>query len=60
MSILQDISNYQYEKMVVKSMQLLTKYYSAKTDLFTKAVQARVNSQPSKHEAGVGIMLAQH
>ena len=42
--LIQDLAQYQYDKMVAKSVALLTKYYSAKADLFDKAVQAQVST----------------
>ncbi|KAI0227416.1 hypothetical protein LSAT2_022125, partial [Lamellibrachia satsuma] len=41
-SILMDLSNYKYDKMINKSLTLLNKFYSAKTKLFKVAVQAMV------------------
>lgn len=37
-----DLSNYQYDEMITKSMHLLTKFFTAKSDLFEKAVKAQV------------------
>ena len=42
-SILMDLSNYKYDKMINKSLALLNKYYSSKTKLFKMAVQAMVS-----------------
>ena len=41
----QDLSNYQNDKMINKSLALLNKYYSSKTKLFKMSVQAMVSSQ---------------
>ncbi|KAK7486477.1 hypothetical protein BaRGS_00022278, partial [Batillaria attramentaria] len=40
--ILKDLSHYNYDEMVRKSMQLLNRYYTAYRTLFTRAVQAQV------------------
>lgn len=40
--ILLDLSNYEYDDMVRKSMHLLNRYYSAHNNLFRRAVQAQV------------------
>ncbi|XP_070173454.1 inositol 1,4,5-trisphosphate-gated calcium channel ITPR3-like [Littorina saxatilis] len=40
--ILMDLSHYDYDEMVRKSMQLLNRYYSSHRTLFTRAVQAQV------------------
>ncbi|XP_076454279.1 inositol 1,4,5-trisphosphate-gated calcium channel ITPR3-like isoform X3 [Babylonia areolata] len=40
--ILMDLSHYDYDEMVRKSMQLLNRYFSAHRTLFTRAVQAQV------------------
>jgi len=37
-----DLSHYEYDKMVTKSMMLLNRYYSSYDNLFTRAVQAQV------------------
>nr|KAG5699258.1 hypothetical protein BaRGS_000460 [Batillaria attramentaria] len=37
-----DLSHYNYDEMVRKSMQLLNRYYTAYRTLFTRAVQAQV------------------
>ena len=37
-----DLSHYEYEKMVTKSMMLLNRYYSSYDNLFKRAVQAQV------------------
>ena len=39
---MQDLANYKYDKMVTKSLALLNKYFSSKTDMFKMAVQAQV------------------
>ncbi|CAG2225795.1 unnamed protein product [Mytilus edulis] len=41
-SILRDLSFYQYDEMVRMSMALLNRYYSSYNHLFTRAVQAQV------------------
>ncbi|CAC5372100.1 unnamed protein product [Mytilus coruscus] len=41
-SILRDLSFYQYDEMVRMSMALLNRYYSSYNQLFTRAVQAQV------------------
>jgi len=41
-SILMDLSNYKYDKMINKSLSLLNKFYSAKTKLFKLAIRAMV------------------
>ncbi|XP_070173522.1 inositol 1,4,5-trisphosphate-gated calcium channel ITPR3-like [Littorina saxatilis] len=46
--ILMDLSNYDYDEMVRKSMQLLNRYYSSHRTLFTRAVQAQVR----EHKCG--------
>ena len=38
----QDLSHYDYDKMVVKSMTLLNRNYSTHDNLFKRAVQAQV------------------
>ena len=38
----QDLSHYEYDVMVVKSMSLLNRYFSAHDNLFKRAVQAQV------------------
>ncbi|KAL8600021.1 hypothetical protein ACOMHN_057790 [Nucella lapillus] len=40
--ILMDLSHYDYDEMIRKSMQLLNRYFSAHRTLFTRAVQAQV------------------
>ncbi|KAH3742154.1 hypothetical protein DPMN_048890 [Dreissena polymorpha] len=40
--ILLDLSNYEYDQMVHKSMNLLNRYFSAHNDLFMRAMQAQV------------------
>ena len=42
MFLLQDLSHYQYDKMVVKAMTLLNRNYSTHDNLFKRAVQAQV------------------
>jgi len=42
--MLQDLSHYEYDDMVRKSMHLLNRYYSAHHNLFTRAVQAQVTT----------------
>ena len=41
--IFQDLSHYEYDDMVRKSMHLLNRYYSAHHNLFRRAVQAQVS-----------------
>ncbi|CAD5117763.1 DgyrCDS6509 [Dimorphilus gyrociliatus] len=40
--IMLDLSKYEYDDMITKSMHLLTKFFTAKADLFEKAVKAQV------------------
>ncbi|XP_065834186.1 inositol 1,4,5-trisphosphate receptor type 3-like isoform X2 [Oscarella lobularis] len=40
--ILKDLSRYQYDKMVIASMRLMSRYFSANSTLFDRAVQAQV------------------
>ncbi|ELU06744.1 hypothetical protein CAPTEDRAFT_198254 [Capitella teleta] len=42
--VLMDLSHYEYEKMVVKSMTLLDRKFSARDNLFKRAVQAQVDT----------------
>ncbi len=41
--ILLDLSHYEYDKMVVKSMYLLNRFYSGNAHLYDKAFQAQVS-----------------
>jgi inositol 1,4,5-triphosphate receptor type 1 len=41
-AILKDLSDYDYDKMVVESMKLLSRYFSVHSTLFERAVQAQV------------------
>jgi hypothetical protein len=41
----QDLSNYQYDEMVTKSVGLMNKYYSARAHLFRRAVHSQVGLQ---------------
>lgn len=41
---LQDLAQYKYEKMVCKSLDILNKLYSSRSDMFSLAVEAQVCS----------------
>ena len=41
-TLLQDLCNYKYDKLVLKSLHVLRLYYSADSDLFASAVVAQV------------------
>ncbi|CAH1798283.1 unnamed protein product [Owenia fusiformis] len=45
-AVLLDLSNYKYDKMVTKSLALLNKFYSSKSNTFKIAVQAQVLITP--------------
>ncbi|XP_062518427.1 inositol 1,4,5-trisphosphate receptor type 1-like isoform X2 [Corticium candelabrum] len=45
-AILKDLSDYDYDKMVVESMKLMSRYFSAHSTLFERAVQAQVLIHP--------------
>ena len=42
-----DLSDYKYDKLLVKAMALLNRYYSANDSLFKRAVQAQVLITPN-------------
>ncbi|CAH1800294.1 unnamed protein product [Owenia fusiformis] len=41
-NILLDLANYKQDKMVTKALMMLTKFYSSKTDMFTKLTTTQV------------------
>lgn len=42
--MLQDLTNYKYDKLVTKALAVLNKYFSSKMDMFRCGVQAQVLS----------------
>lgn len=44
MLFFQDLSNYKYNKMITKSLNILNKLYSSKTNMFKLSSKAQVKS----------------